>query len=652
MSGRRSWRRAAGRIALVATMVGSLSGVAAVVVAPAAHALTEPITALYMSSPDQYNRAVRGHPVLFSGSDVVVSGDGWSVDLHHLVNGLPDYSLSLMAGTAQSFLSVGYYTGVTPTATPNTPTIFVLNQYCVAGGVANVLQNDFNGAGGSWRFAAWVSDACGLRGEMRVNSTIPLTALTFDVPASESAPTDPDVISFGTDAETRSLTVRSAGSQPVSLSAIRVDGAADFSLVGTTCPSVLAVDATCTMTVRFERTRAGSRLANLRWNDDAGTGGHVVRLAAGGLAANVIANPSSLTVTTSVNKTSDVHEIDLVNEGVEIGVVSLTIQGDDSFEGITDCAQSPDYGYAQVLEGCSLVFDFTPTVPGDHWLVILNKGVEIARVHGVATANLPPAGNAPSRDGYWMLGAGGELWIFGAIGGFGDARTSMAPALGIRAVKLEPTKSGRGYWIVDTFGRVYAYGDAKWYGNVDRSKLMAGEQVSSLSATPDGGGYWVFTNRGRVLVFGNAPFLGDMSNKVLNGPVLGSISTPSGNGYYLVASDGGIFAFGDAHFFGSMGGKKLNAPVQSLVPTRSGIGYWLVASDGGIFAFGDAPFRGSMGSTKLNEPVVGMVRYGNGYLMVGADGGIFAFSDRDFVGSLGGKPILNPIASVAAPDLG
>jgi hypothetical protein len=254
---------------------------------------------------------------------------------------------------------------------------------------------------------------------------------------------------------------------------------------------------------------------------------------------------------------------------------------------------------------------------------------------------LPP-GPGATHSGYWMVGRDGAVYAFGDARSFGNA-----PVGAVSAVDLEPTPSGLGYWIVDETGRVFNFGDAPRLGDVDRSVLAPGEAVTSLSATPSGAGYWVFTTRGRVVVFGDARWLGDMATARLNGPVLDSIPTPTGDGYYMVASDGGIFAFGDAVFRGSMGGRRLNAPVESLVPDAGGSGYWLVASDGGIFAFG-APFRGSMGGRRLNGAVTGMVRYGDGYLMVGEDGGIFSFSDRPFAGSLGGHPPARPIESVAA----
>jgi len=266
-----------------------------------------------------------------------------------------------------------------------------------------------------------------------------------------------------------------------------------------------------------------------------------------------------------------------------------------------------------------------------------------SQIPATTTTSAPATSRAPSGEpGYWMLGASGTVYPFGAARPYGDG------ARGVPAVHIEPTPSGQGYWLLEGDGHVANYGDAAPLGDVAKDRLAVGEAVSSLSATRSGRGYWVFTNRGRVVPFGDAGFLGDVSDRQLNGPVLGSVSTPSGQGYYMVASDGGIFAFGDARFIGSMGGHRLNAAVQSLVPTRTGNGYWLVASDGGIFAFGDARFAGSMGGRELAKPVVGMVRYADGYLMVGADGGIFDFSSAPFLGSLGEHPPANPIVSVAA----
>lgn len=256
-----------------------------------------------------------------------------------------------------------------------------------------------------------------------------------------------------------------------------------------------------------------------------------------------------------------------------------------------------------------------------------------------ATPPPPPPRTPSKRQGYWMIGRTGDTYAFGAAQHFGN------PTFPADVVDLEPSASGNGYRTVDRQGHVLSHGDAGAPLGAP-PVLRPFETITAISSTRTGGGYWLFSSLGRVFPFGDAPFFGDMAATKLNGPVLDSIPTASGNGYYMVASDGGIFTFGDARFLGSMGAVKLNAPVQSLVPDDDGSGYWLVASDGGIFAF-DAEFYGSMGDVKLNKPVTGMVGFGKGYLMVAEDGGIFTFGDAPFFGSLGDNPPRQPIVSTA-----
>jgi hypothetical protein len=241
------------------------------------------------------------------------------------------------------------------------------------------------------------------------------------------------------------------------------------------------------------------------------------------------------------------------------------------------------------------------------------------------------------HEGYWMLGADGQVYPFGGAVGFAGS-VPGAKAMAAR-------KDGKGYWVVDSSGHVFSYGSAKFFGGAPA--LGAGEFVSTISATANGGGYWLFTNRGRAFPFGNAKAYGDMTGVALNGPIVASVATPTGKGYYMVGSDGGIFSFGDARFHGSTGNMRLNKPVVGISPTPDGKGYWLVASDGGVFAF-NAPFRGSMGGTTLNRPVDGLVAFGNGYLMSASDGGIFDFSNKKFFGSLAGQPLAAPIIGLAA----
>lgn len=212
-----------------------------------------------------------------------------------------------------------------------------------------------------------------------------------------------------------------------------------------------------------------------------------------------------------------------------------------------------------------------------------------------------------------------------------------------------------------------------WYGTVSE-----GECAVELVPTSRGSGYWLFTSKGRVLVAGDAVWHGDLSELVLNDPIVAAAPTPSGSGYYMLGADGGVFGFGDAQFYGSVQGivdetvglgqlasDHLHAPIVTMATTPAG--YWLIAGDGAVFPFGDAPYYGSiqdalntgnqlagigrawtlrppatdgvpLAKDALDAPIVDVVPsgLGAGYMMLASDGGIFNFGQTQFHGSAAG----------------
>jgi len=239
----------------------------------------------------------------------------------------------------------------------------------------------------------------------------------------------------------------------------------------------------------------------------------------------------------------------------------------------------------------------------------------------------------PDGGGYWMVAADGRVYNYGDARYYGSA---YGLPLKAQIVGIAATPSGNGYWLVASDGGVFGYGDTLFYGSAGALKLN--KPVVGMAATPSGHGYWLVASDGGIFSYGDAPFEGSTGAIHLNKPVVGMSPTTSGLGYWLVASDGGVFSYGDASFHGSTGGLPLNKPVVGMSPTPSGFGYWLVASDGGVFSFGDAPFEGSAGSLTLNRPVVGMAGTlsGLGYWLVASDGGVFAYGDAPFAGSVPG----------------
>ena len=243
-------------------------------------------------------------------------------------------------------------------------------------------------------------------------------------------------------------------------------------------------------------------------------------------------------------------------------------------------------------------------------------------------------------NGYREVAADGGIFTFGDRrfwGSTGDIKLNR-PIVGGATDKSDY----EGYWMVASDGGVFAF-NADFYGSLAGRTLPA--PAVEIEPTPTGKGYWIVLANGKVHEFGDAKFFGDISGTALNQPVIGMSVTPSGQGYWLVGQDGGIFDYGDAEFFGSMGDKKLNAPVIDLAPAVDNNGYYLLGADGGVFTFGSADFKGSTGAMKLNAPVVAMLvaPTGAGYWLAASDGGIFTFGAVDFLGSMGGTKLNSPV---------
>jgi Purple acid Phosphatase, N-terminal domain/Calcineurin-like phosphoesterase/Fibronectin type III domain len=211
------------------------------------------------------------------------------------------------------------------------------------------------------------------------------------------------------------------------------------------------------------------------------------------------------------------------------------------------------------------------------------------------------------------------------------------------------TDDGSGYYEVDKYGDVAAFGTAVCYGGMTGTPLS--RPIVGMTVDPATGGYWLVASDGGVFSF-NAPFRGSTGNIRLNKPIVGMGATPDGAGYWLVASDGGVFSF-NATFHGGTGLMKLNKPIVGMAVDRSTGGYWLVASDGGVFNF-HAPFDGATGGMKLNQPIVGIdaVSDGSGYRLVASDGGVFTGFNMPFYGGTGLMRLNRPIVTTINDNAG
>ena len=217
-------------------------------------------------------------------------------------------------------------------------------------------------------------------------------------------------------------------------------------------------------------------------------------------------------------------------------------------------------------------------------------------------------------NGYYILNSfNGSIFTYGDAVSFGEPAGS-GPYAGPsefwpKAVAMATTPDGQGYWVLEVggsgLGAVQGFGDAHFFGDEVTAHVAHNGEPVGIVGSPGGGGYFIVDSDGGVFAFGDAVFAGSMGGKHLNAPVVGiALQRDPIGGYWLVAADGGVFNFGGAPFAGSLGATRLNAPIVAIVTNRNSPGYWLVGADGGVFAFGGNPFLGSMGGTPLNAPIV------------------------------------------------
>ena len=215
--------------------------------------------------------------------------------------------------------------------------------------------------------------------------------------------------------------------------------------------------------------------------------------------------------------------------------------------------------------------------------------------------------------GYYILNAfSGTIFTYGDAVSYGEpagtAPYSGGAEFSPTALAITLTADGGGYWVLEVggsgLGSVQGFGDAAFYGDETTAAVAHNGAPVGIVGSLDGKGYFIVDSDGGVFAFGDAVFEGSAGGRRLNAAVVGMARSAGGLGYWLAAADGGVFAFGDAVFGGSMGGVRLHAPVVGIAAQGVGPGYWLAAADGGVFALGGAPFLGSMGGRLLAQPVV------------------------------------------------
>jgi len=117
---------------------------------------------------------------------------------------------------------------------------------------------------------------------------------------------------------------------------------------------------------------------------------------------------------------------------------------------------------------------------------------------------------------------------------------------------------GKGYWLVDAAGNVYAYGDAATLPALDHHHPIKG-----IVADPRGG-YWLYTGYGNVHNSAGASWYGSPNEShVGTRSIVGMAVAPGGKGYWLVDAAGNVYAYGDAATLPAIAHTH---PIKGIVP--------------------------------------------------------------------------------------
>jgi len=203
-------------------------------------------------------------------------------------------------------------------------------------------------------------------------------------------------------------------------------------------------------------------------------------------------------------------------------------------------------------------------------------------------------GMAATADdrGYWLVNSSGHVYAFGDAGSFAPVRVGHPPVIGIVRAP------GGRYWLYTASGNIYGP-NAPWHGS-PWSSGVRGETITGMAATPDGGGYWLVDSTGHVYAFGDAKSYPQLHPAH---PVIGIVATPDDR-YWIYTALGNIYG-PSAPWHGSPWASGVrDSQIVGMTATADGGGYWLVDSGGTVYAYGDAT---NMPKLSHLYPIIGIV---------------------------------------------
>jgi len=114
---------------------------------------------------------------------------------------------------------------------------------------------------------------------------------------------------------------------------------------------------------------------------------------------------------------------------------------------------------------------------------------------------------APDGKGYWLAASDGGVFSFGNVRYRGPSSANEETSQS-RVVGISPGRQGTGYRLATASGAVLDFG-AHLYGSLGSKPLPA--PIVSISSSPDYRGYYLMGSSGKVFAFGDAVFLGSVA---------------------------------------------------------------------------------------------------------------------------------------------
>jgi len=146
---------------------------------------------------------------------------------------------------------------------------------------------------------------------------------------------------------------------------------------------------------------------------------------------------------------------------------------------------------------------------------------------------------------------------------------------------------------------VYNLGGAPFYGS-PRASRKSISTITGMAVTPDGRGYWLVDSTGQVFSYGDAARISTVATHY---PVRGAVAA-RGGGLWLWTAHGNIYNLGGAPFYKSpVSQHRQTSDVTGLAATKDGHGYWVVQGGGKVLAYGDAE---SLPAVSPAHPVIGI----------------------------------------------